>query len=141
MNSTTEDPFDLLSTTSSYDDAAADAARRAEEHQLKVTVMFWFEGFLVPIVGSIGLLGNTLSILVLLCRDLDLKASFRNLLVTLCVFDMLFIVAVNLFYSVPIHSDWYEINMIPYLTPLLLPLIHIVLTGSVYSVVAVAVER
>jgi hypothetical protein len=63
------------------------------------------------------------------------------LLVTLCVFDILFVVAVNLFYTLQNHSSFYRLEVLPYLTPLLLPLIHVVLTGSVYSVVAVAVER
>ena len=50
-----------------------------------------FEGTLVPIIGTIGLVGNLLCILVLKLKDLDLKPSFANLLVTLCVFDMIFI--------------------------------------------------
>lgn len=112
-----------------------------EERMFKAKCIFWFEGVFVPIIGSVGILGNVLSIIVLTRRELDLKGSFLNLLVTLCVFDMLFILAVNLFYTVPIHSSFYEQELIPYLTPMLLPAIHIVLTGSVYSVVAVAVER
>ena len=112
-----------------------------KERHFKVECIFWFEGFFVPIVGTIGILGNILSILVLSRRELDLKASFKNLLITLCIFDMLFIVAVNMFYTLPIHFDYYETELIPYLTPFLLPFIHIVLTGSVYAVVAVAVER
>ncbi len=110
-------------------------------NRLKTQCIFWFEGVLVPVAGSVGVLGNVLSILVLKGKDLDMTASFVNLLCALCVFDSLFIVAVNLFYTLPLHSEFYERELIPYLTPILLPLIHIVLTGSVYSVVAVAVER
>ena len=105
---------------------------------MKSLFIFIFEGTLVPIIGSIGFFGNILSILVLKLRDLDLKPSFANLLVTLCIFDMIFILAVILFYTIPIHSIYYEEHAIPYITPFLLPLIHIALTGSVYSVVAVA---
>ena len=108
---------------------------------MKSLFIFIFEGTLVPIIGSIGFFGNILSILVLKLRDLDLKPSFANLLVTLCIFDMIFILAVILFYTIPIHSIYYEEHAIPYITPFLLPLIHIALTGSVYSVVAVAMER
>ncbi len=109
--------------------------------RLKSLCIFWFEGILVPAAGGVGILGNILCILVLQLKDLDLASSFVNLLTTLCVFDSLFIAAVNLFYTLPIHSEFYESELIPYLTPALLPLVHIVLTGSVYSVVAVAVER
>ncbi len=123
------------------DAAAAAAAAAADTLRLKTQCIFWFEGVLVPAAGAAGLLGNVLCILVLKRRDLDLTGSFINLLITLCVFDSLFIVAVNLFYTLPIHSEFYDRQLIPYLTPALLPLIHIVLTGSVYSVVAVAVER
>ena len=48
---------------------------------------------------------------------------------------------VFLFYGLPVHWTFYEVTLIPYLTPILLPAIHIALTGSVYAVVAVAVER
>jgi hypothetical protein len=111
------------------------------ERELKGNCIWWFEGFFVPILGSIGILGNVLSILVLTKRDLDLKSSFANLICTLCLFDILFIVTVILFYSLPIHFEFYEEEIIPYFTPALLPLIHIALTGSVYAVVAVAAER
>ena len=46
---------------------------------MKAEAFFWFEGFLLPICGTIGIVGNVLSVLVLKRRDLDLKASFANL--------------------------------------------------------------
>ncbi|TRY61270.1 hypothetical protein TCAL_02155 [Tigriopus californicus] len=135
-NGTLKTELSSFSSTISPEDA-----RSSQIISLQAASIFWFEGVWVPIIGSIGIIGNVLSILVLTKRDLDLKSSFVNLLITLCVFDIFFIVAVNLFYSLPIHSRFYEVEILPYMTPLLLPLIHIVLTGSVYSVVAVAVER
>ena len=133
-----------MSNLSLYDATDDSNVTEYDEDQVnwfKLECIFWFEGLLVPIVGSIGLLGNILSILVLYRCDLDLKASFVNLLITLCIFDILFIVAVIMFYTLPIHFEYYEIELLPYLTPFLLPFIHIALTGSVYAVVAVAVER
>jgi hypothetical protein len=44
-------------------------------------------------------------------------------------------------YCLPTLSEPFYIWLLPYLTPFTLPLIHIALTGSVYSVVAVALER
>jgi hypothetical protein len=44
-------------------------------------------------------------------------------------------------YCLPTLSEYFYIWYLPYLTPVTLPLIHIALTGSVYSVVAVALER
>ena len=57
----------------------SDAAAEEEEVRLKAEAFFWFEGFLLPICGTIGIVGNVLCILVLKMRDLDLKASFANL--------------------------------------------------------------
>ncbi len=128
-------------TVEEEDTWAQQQQEEEDSMRLKTVCIFWFEGVLVPVAGSAGLLGNVLSVMVLQSKDLDLTASFVNLLTTLCVFDSLFIVCVNLFYTLPIHSELYETELIPYLTPVLLPLVHIVLTGSVYTVVAVAVER
>ena len=112
-----------------------------DDERFMVACTYWFEGVLVPILGSVGIVGNVLSIMVLTLRNLDLKSSFINLICSLCVFDILFIVSVCMFFTLQIHSDYYRDELIPYLTPVLLPLIHIALTGSVYAVVAVAVER
>ena len=103
--------------------------------------IFWVEGVLVPVVGTLGVSGNVLSVILLTKQELDLKKSFRNLLIMLCVFDLLFVICMNLFYTLPVHFRVYNDEMIPYLTPFLLPLIHITLTGSVYSIMAVAGER
>ena len=44
-------------------------------------------------------------------------------------------------YSLPRLSESFNMWLLPYLTPYSVPIIHISLTGSVYSVVAVALER
>ena len=44
-------------------------------------------------------------------------------------------------YSVPLLSTEFLVWVHPHLTPYVVPLIHISLTGSVYSVVSVALER
>lgn len=111
------------------------------DRQIRLWATFIAEGLLVPIFGIIGIIGNILSVIVLSRRNLDLKPTFTNLLLTLCIYDVLFIIAVTTFYTLPIHSLYCSDFLVPYLTPFLLPFIHIVLTGSVYSVVSVALER
>ena len=108
---------------------------------IKDACIFWFEGILVPIIGSIGIFGNILGILVLKKKNLDLKPGFRNLLITLFTYDMLFVIGIILFYTISIHSDWYHKYLIPYMLPFLFPFVQTALTGSVYSVVAIALER
>ena len=44
-------------------------------------------------------------------------------------------------YSVPLLSTQFLVWVHPHLTPYVVPIIHISLTGSVYSVVSVALER
>ena len=44
-------------------------------------------------------------------------------------------------YSVPLLSTEFLVWIHPYLTPYVVPIIHISLTGSVYTVVSVALER
>ena len=44
-------------------------------------------------------------------------------------------------YSLPLMSEYWDRWVIPFITPYSVPVIHISLTGSVYSVVAVALER
>jgi hypothetical protein len=74
-------------------------------------------------------------------KDVELKPSFANLLKCLSVFDSLFLCCILLQYSLPALSDSYLTWVLPHITPFTLPVIHITLTGSVYTVVAVAVER
>ena len=50
-------------------------------------------------------------------------------------------VCILLEYSLPILSQQFYIWVLPRITPIIVPFIHISLTGSVYSVVAVAIER
>ena len=46
-----------------------------------------------------------------------------------------------LMYSLPNISKFYVDNVYPTILPYLLPLIHIALTGSIYTTLAVAMER
>ena len=53
----------------------------------------------------------------------------------------LFQTGVALLYSLPHLWSWYIREVEPYTTPVILPITQIAMTGSVYSVVAVALER
>ena len=60
------------------------------------------------------------------------KLSVQGTVVQVCIL---------LEYSLPILSQQFYIWVLPRITPIIVPFIHISLTGSVYSVVAVAIER
>jgi len=80
---------------------------------------------------------------VLTKSRLDLKPAFSNILKCLSVFDILFLACLFWMYALQNFTSeeiFYQ-YMDPFLTPYILPLTQISLTGSVYSVIAVAVER
>lgn len=99
------------------------------------------EGLLIPAVAIFGLCGNVVSIIVLRHTRLDMKWSFRCLLIMLAMFDTIFITCITISFSMPqIWSTWRK-EIHPHILPWLLPFIQMSLNGSIWSIVAVAVER
>eukprot|EP00092_Neocalanus_flemingeri_P024640 GFUD01026725.1.p1 GENE.GFUD01026725.1~~GFUD01026725.1.p1 ORF type:complete len:407 (+),score=101.90 GFUD01026725.1:197-1417(+) len=107
----------------------------------EVYVGFWIEGLLVPVIASFGIVGNITCVFVFNHKSVDLKPSFSNILKCLSIYDILFLSGVIFLYALPNMSNYYIIMIEPHTTPLILPLTQVAMTGSVYSVVAVAVER
>jgi len=97
----------------------------------------------MPAISAFGLLGNIASIHVLRNRHghLDLNSNFADLLICLAVSDSMFLVLANTVYAVTAillpRQSALQMMAIPYL----LPLTNMSLTGSVYAVVAVTIER
>merc|ERR1711915_118819 len=85
--------------------------------------------------STAGLIGNFLSLIILYrrCGSSSFNISFIHLLISLAVFDSFFLI-----FSCCLFTPWIQpTKLIPYI----LPLASISLTGSVYSVVAITVER
>ena len=59
---------------------------------------FWIGGVLISVVGIFGLIGNVLSILILLQPKLR-KGTFNQLLVSLAVFDIICILSRGIWYT------------------------------------------
>ena len=79
-------------------------------------------------------LGNIVCVWALDKKDVELKPSFANLLKSLSIFDSIFLACVTLQFSMPKLSEHYLLWVTPYSTPYTLVLMHISLTGSVYTV-------
>lgn len=79
---------------------------------------------------------------ILIFRRLDLQPFLRRLLVLLVVFDTIFLLATIFTYSLPILSkDFYD-NAHPVVGPkFFIPITQIALTGSVYTTLAITIER
>ena len=102
---------------------------------------FIIEGVLVPIVSILGLLGNVLSIIIFYNShgDNSLHSNFTKLLICLAAFDSSILISANALVTM---SSWSpESSLIIKATPYVLPLAGMFLTGSVYTVVAITVER
>lgn len=107
-----------------------------------MSISFVLDSVAMPLVSVLGLFGNVLSIIILNNRrgGLDLNSSFTSLLICLAIFDSLFLLLANSIYTasalLPNHSSPH-----PLAIPYLVPLASIALTGSVYTVVAITIER
>ena len=66
-------------------------------------------------------LGNLLISSTLRCPSLDMKTTFRHILLTLSVFDGLFSLLASLTFSLPSLSSYWRVWVMPLLLPYLLP--------------------
>ena len=104
-----------------------------------------------------------MSLIVINKFDLRLKISFRTLISQLCVLDLITIVFNILLFTIHFHSEFYRLQVrcilgslvrkqdsiqvtffpqiLPVMLPVLLTLTNMALTASVYTTLAVAVER
>ena len=74
--------------------------------------------------------GNAMAIAVLFRRDMDLKPTFMQILVTMMTFDFLCIFFNLLVFCLPVLSNEYKDGVAPYIIPYILPMAQIALTGN-----------
>lgn len=102
---------------------------------------FYVNGVAIIIVAWLGLMGNILCIFLFLLKKLKLNQTFTNLLIWLAVIDSIFLVLVVFVFALPELNITYKQWIFPYMLPSVLPLTSIALTASVYTVVALTIER
>ena len=102
---------------------------------------FITEGVLLPIIGMIGIFGNISSI-VYFSSGRRYKINFHAFMLWLAVCDTVLIVSLCTMYALPEWSTSYAESSIPqYLTPWVLPIAQIAVTGNIYFTVAISIER
>ena len=102
--------------------------------------VFVFEGVLVMILGGFGILGNC--VLVGLFVKLRNKLNFHRLMITLAIYDIIYILLCIIVFAVPQISEEYKTQGYHfYIAPKSVPMMQIALTGSVYCTVSVSFER
>ena len=103
--------------------------------------MSCIEAYLIPSVTILGILGNLVTTSILQSPSMDMKKSFRHILIMLAVFDTLFCLLAALTFSLPLISQDWRLWVLPLLLPWFLPGLQISLNGSIWSTVMVAIER
>jgi len=108
---------------------------------LLIDVPFIVQGILIPIISTLGLLGNILSIIIFY-NSHDGNSphpNFSKLLICLAIFDSLFLISYNIIST----TDSWLLHSSPVIpaVPYVKPLCYMFFTGSVYTVVALTVER
>ena len=103
-------------------------------------IPFVFEVVLIMIVGSFGLLGNCL--LLGIFAKLEQKTNFHRLMITMEIYDIIYIILCILIFVVPeICEDYKKEGHYFHIVPTALPMIQLALTGSIYCSVGISVER
>jgi len=101
---------------------------------------FFVEGILLVIVASFGIVGSVCSFVVFSTQAVH--KTFHNLLLLLSVFDMVYLLTAVPLFSVPQLFSSPAINHLVVLSlPHLLPVAHIGMVGSIFSTLALSVER
>lgn len=111
------------------------------QERMSSTVEFFIEGIFMSSLGLFGIFGNLISIKVLSSTELDMLPTFRHLLKMLAAFDATFLIFTLSLFCISSWSETYNEMVRPWLTPYWLPVIQIALTGSVWTTMAVSVER
>ena len=98
------------------------------------------EQVLLIIIGCLGIIGN-LCIIIIFTR-LRNRQTFHRLMIMLATFDTFYIIFSFFIFSLPSISKYYDDSaFFNYLLPIILPLNHVALTGSVYSKLSITIER
>ena len=103
-------------------------------------ISYVFEVILLIIFGSLGVLGNILMIKLFIGNDI--KVNFHKLMMTLAVYDTIYILLSFITFTIPEISELYtKMGLHQHIAPKVAPLLQITLTGSIYCTVSISIER
>ena len=105
-----------------------------------MNIDFIFNVILLIIFGSIGIMGNIL--LIRLFMNTDTKVNFHKLMITLAIYDLIYIIFSFVAFALPeLSEDYIKYGFHHYIATKAVPLLQVTLTGSVYCTVSVSLER
>ena len=90
----------------------------SEERETHRMLDWWAGGIVVTTIGSIGLIGNIVSLVAIIFLPSKRKTMFYKLLLTLAIFDIIFIISGGLLMiqvAFVFNAEWFKI-LFPILT-------------------------
>ena len=101
---------------------------------------FVFEVVLIILVGIFGIIGNC--IILGFFVKLDQKINFHHLMISLEVYDTIYIFLSILVFAVPeMFEEYKREGHYFYIAPVAFPMLQVAMTGSVYCTVSISIER
>jgi len=113
----------------------------SDYHAKDDMVEYYLSGVSILVVSVVGVSGNIVSGHVLRTRQRDTHQTLRDLLMFLAGVNSVFLVLVVMVFSLPQFSSSYRNYVLPYIVPTALPCASVAMTGSIYLVIALSVER
>jgi len=112
-----------------------------DTYDKKYMVEYCVSGVSILLMSLVGVIGNIVCGIVMRSRQKESNQTVRDLLVCLAMVDSVFLVLVVILFSLPQFSSHYRDFVIPYIVPSVLPCTSVAMTGSLYLVVSLCVER
>ena len=99
-----------------------------------------YEPLLLSILCFGGLVGNSVIIAKFFLMQ-DNKLNFHRIMILLSLYDNALIVMYFILFVAPVFSETYKFGVFNYIAPVALPIGEIAITGSIYSIIAITLER
>lgn len=126
---------------SDYDsDSGGNSCYYLNENGFPEDIQYALEFVALLVVGGIGVLGNIAAIVMF--GNLKNQLNFHRLMITISIFDNAYIVLNLAIYSFPYVSEKYRYgDTYCYILLIAGPFKYVALTGSIFSTMAISIER
>ena len=98
------------------------------------------QALILSVLSVCGLVGNSIIIAKFVYLK-EKKLNFHRIMILLSIFDNVLIVIFLILFVAPDLSEIYKFGIFTSLAPIALPLGEIAITGSIYSTIAITIER
>ena len=100
-----------------------------------------FQALMLLLISVGGLFGNSVMITKFFLMENEHKLNFHRIMILLSMYDNVLILMCLLLFVAPILSELYKFGAFNYIAPVALPVGEIAITGSIYSTIAITIER